>query len=377
MSAVVMDLCGWPAARTVNLKVTTAADAPIVLHGFDPTLPHVLQVRHHNLNPALPKWTRVDGFRIYYFEPVVPGTYEEYEYTGATPTHTDFIYEQRWTFPPAVTIEPGPSGDRFIQSAHPDARAYLYFTGADTLTLYAVAKYTYGSAELWVDGQLKGTFNLYSGATKYNVPYTITGMNPTTTHVLEVRIKNRQKMIAIDKVVLYNRPVLVPGTYENSFEVSPNVPALQFSGQWKRVTHASASGTYDLVTSRDDLVVFSVKDATSVVIYRRLLYTYGIADVYVDGKFHISFDNYVSTPAAGVFQQPFVISGLDPGFNHEIKIVPRRFGAGLLSFKPFDVDYIVVRASETAGINYLNSGYYEKRLYRPGGGAISYLGTRH
>ena len=61
----------------------------------------------------------------------------------------------------------------------PESRAYLYFTGVDTLTLYAVARDTYGSAELWVDGQRSGTFNLYSANVKYNVPYTVTGLNPT------------------------------------------------------------------------------------------------------------------------------------------------------------------------------------------------------
>ena len=37
--------------RTVNLKIKNSAEAPIVLHGFDSSLPHVLQIRHRNLNP--------------------------------------------------------------------------------------------------------------------------------------------------------------------------------------------------------------------------------------------------------------------------------------------------------------------------------------
>ncbi len=378
--------------RTVNLKIKNSAEAPIVLHGFNSSLPHVLQIRHRNLNPLAPKWSFIDGYRVYYISPVAPPVneprvIEEYEYNASgTPVRSDFIYEQAWKFMPAVTTEPGPSRDRYIQSGHPKSRAYLYFTGVDTLTLYAVARDTYGSAELWVDGQRRGTFNLYSANVKYNVPYTITGLNPTKDHVLEVRIKDLKKLIAIDRVILYNRPILEPGplgstAYENDgmADVGGGVmaPAIQLSGQWKRVSSAQASGgNYDTGGSIEDQIVFSVKNATSVVLYRRLFSKYGVADVYVDGQYHISFDSFVAAPLAGVFQEPFVISGLDPNFNHEIKIVPRRSGATLTLYKPLDIDYIVVRASETGGQTYLTPGFYENNdAIAISGGAISYLGS--
>ncbi len=370
--------------RTVNLKVKNSVNAPIVMHGFDPSLPHVLQVRHHNLNPASPKWSMIEGYRVYNIPPVVgAGTYEEYNYDPTThnPTDSVFIYEETWKFPAPYTKEPGPSQDRYVQSGHPDSRAYLYFTGVDTLRLYAVAKYTYGSMEMWVDGKLMGTFNLYSGSTKFNVPYTITGMNPDKVHVLELRVKDRTKVVAIDKVVLYNRPILTPGSgvqrYENDGEVG-GVPAIQISGQWRNVGNALASGTYDMAASNQDQIVFNVIDATSVVLYRRLYSLYGMADVYVDGQYYLSFDNFVSTPTAGVFQQPFVISNLDPTFNHEIKIVPKRFGAGLTKYKPFDIDYIDVRSGDTAGANYLTPSAVPYQNNDPtalAGGAITYVGS--
>jgi hypothetical protein len=373
--------------RTLDLKVKSSKDAPVVLHGFDPSLPHVLQVRHHNANPARPKWSMIEGYRVYNIPPVTAGEYEEYNYdVSGNPTDSAFIYEETWKFPKPYTRTPGPSNQRYIQSSHPNARAYLYFTGVDTVRLYAAARSGYGTMEMWVDGKLMGEFKLTSGSTKWNVPYTVTGMNPEKVHVLELRIQNGKKSISIDKVELYNRPLLDPGTgvqrYENDGEVG-GVPAIQISGQWTNIFDVNASGppdhtTYDMAGSIQDQIVFDVKDATSVVLYRRLYSKYGMADVYVDGNYTLSFDNYVSTPRTGVFQQPFVISDLDPAFNHEIKIVPQPFGSKLNKYKPFDIDYIEVRSGDTGGANYLLPSavrYEDNDPTALAGGAITYVGS--
>ena len=122
--------------------------------------------------------------------------------------------------------------------------------------------------------------------------------------MLEVRIKDLKKLIAIDRVILYNRPILGPGTYENDglADVGGGVmaPAIQLSGQWKRVGSTQASGgTYDTGSSIEDQIVFSVKNATSVVLYRRLYSKYGMADVYVDGQYFISYDSFVARQRRG------------------------------------------------------------------------------
>ncbi|HVO69442.1 MAG TPA: hypothetical protein VMT24_05320, partial [Aggregatilineaceae bacterium] len=118
--------------RTVNNKATASADMPIVVHGFEPTLPHVLQVRHINANPVYPKANKVYGFTVYSVPPVDPGSYEEYEYDSSNkPVRSDFIYEEKWSLSPVITASSGPSGRRYIRATHPNARAYLYFTGAD------------------------------------------------------------------------------------------------------------------------------------------------------------------------------------------------------------------------------------------------------
>jgi hypothetical protein len=367
--------------RTVSLKASSANDKPIVLHGYDPDLPHVLQVRQVNQVPTSPKYTRIYGYTVYYGDPVGPGTYEEYNYDAlGKPTTSAWVYEQNWATPKKITSVPGPSGTRFIDSVHDQARAYLYFSGADSLTFFGTAG-GYGAIDFYINGQFKGTF-VEKGSTTYNVPFTLTGFSSSATNVLEVRINTSLKLtkkVSIDRVVLFNQPLLGPGTYENDATLmveGTTAPALQFSGQWVNVANVTASGgTFHMMKSINDEVIFNVRDTRSIVIYRRLYNKYGMVDVYVDNKLHSSFDNYVSTPSNGVFQQPYQISGLDPGFNHQIRLVPQRSGKTLTSFKPFDVDRIELRDTDTPGADYLEAGRYENDDPTVFGKAITYVGS--
>ncbi|MBI5957854.1 MAG: hypothetical protein HY866_03905, partial [Chloroflexi bacterium] len=370
--------------RTINTKTAGSKNEAIVAHGFDPDLPHVVQIRQINEIPLKPKYAQVYGFTIFEGEPVGPGEYEEYEYDVlGKPIESVFLYEQNWGTPKLVTKEPGPSGDHFIETAHEQARAYLYFTGADSLTLYATAG-GYGAADLYVNGLFKGTF-VQKGATTYNIPFTLTGFDSGANNVLEIRVNTALKMtkkITIDRVLLFNRPLLFPGSYENDTELpadSGNL-ALQFSGQWTNVANVAASGgSYHMMKARTDEVIFDVTDAAAIKIYRRLYSKYGLVDVYVDNQYHSSFDNYVSSPTTGTFQQPYMISGLDPGFNHRIRLVAKPIGTKLDQFKPFDIDRIEVLATSPTRMDYLEAGRYDppdlETIKAITDGAISYVGA--
>ncbi len=373
--------------RTVDLKDSAAKGVPIAVVGLNPELPHVLQVRHLNANPAKPKYNEVYGFTVYHTAPVGPGEYEEYEYgPDGKPTHSAFVYEQGWTLK-SYTKNPGPSGSRYIESKHGQARAYLSFIGADTVTLYGVAKSTYGAADIYVDGTLYGSLYL-KGPAYRSTPYTVTGLDAGAFHTLEVRIRSEKgyaTTIALDKVVLYNKPVLGPGRYENNALVSGS-PAIQFSGQWTETSDARASGasyhgsegmtwkTYQTAPVVE--AVFEVNGATSVVVYHRQYKKYGMVDVYVDGRYHSSFDSYAASPVEGAFQQSYIIAGLDSTTNHVIALKPQPTGKNKNQYAPFDLDAILVRTGDMAGANYLEAGYYENNDPAAlSGGAISYVGA--
>lgn len=382
--------------RTVNLNEKGAKNVPIAVVGLNPDVPHVLQVRHFNTNPAKPRYNEVYGYTIYYTTPVGPGEYEEAEYTAGKPTSSVFVYEQGWAY--RSTTTPGPSGGRFIESKHDQARAYLSFMGVDTVTLYGVSKSTYGAADIYVDGRLYGTLYL-KGPTYSPAPYTVTGLDASAFHTLEVRIhdeKGFSSTIAIDKVVLYNKPVLRPnggdsgnGYYENNSRVGGGVfapPAIQFSGQWKEANDTRASGgtmhvsqamTWKSYQSAPVVeAVFEVAGASSVVVYHRMYKSYGMVDVYVDGRYHSSFSSYAASPTSGSFQQTYIIGGLDASFNHVIALRPQPVGKLKNNYKPFDVDAIRVRSGDVSGANYLEAGYYENNDPAAlDGGAISYVGA--
>jgi hypothetical protein len=345
--------------RLVDNSDKRAKDTPVIVHGLDPNFPHVLQVRV--VTPKRTRWNYIYGFTVYYVEPVSVGIYEEYEYdAGGSPTVSQFIYEQAWKAPSSNN---NVSDGHFIESSHPDARAYLYFTGANTLTLYGLSSSSYGVMDIFINGKLKGQF-VEKGKRGYNYPFTISSLDSEAINVLELRIGVLPKMkprMALDSVKLYNRPLLLGGnSYENNglvfVEPVGDVPALQFSGQWTEVEDENASeDTYHIAASAYDEVVFDVRDATSVAIYRRLYKKYGKADVYVDGVYHSSFDNYTASPKTGVYQEPIVIGGLEQTFIHHVSIRASTDS----KFKPFDVDYIEVRQAESQGTTFISDNFYE------------------
>lgn len=368
--------------RTVDNAAPGSNNTPAMVNGFSPTDPHVLQVRVVNQNPLRPRYNFVYGYSIYYVEPVTPGSYEEHEYTGTVPTSSAFLYEGAWSPPILWTREPGPSGDRYVETRHEDARAYLYFTGADSLSLYATSKGAYGVADIYINGNLVGSFN-QRGATGYGHPYTVTNLSATGLNVLEMRIRIERglpRRMSLDRVVLFTKPALEPGTYENDAEVDIGggimVPALQFSGQWTTVEDASASGTnYALSTKIGDVLTFEIQNATAVSIYRRLFKRYGYADVFVDGRYFSSFDNF-DVSRYGTYGAKYTIGGLDPGFGHRIEIRPQPYGRKLNLAKPFEIDKIVVHEGLASDTNFLYDGYYDNGDEAAMlGGAISYFGA--
>lgn len=367
--------------RTVDLKDRKAKDEVIVAHGFDPNFPHVLQVRVTQAGKRS-RWVEVYGFEVYYIKSVGPGVYEEYEYdANDKPTRSDFIYEQNWQTV-RYRRDPGPSGDHYAQTKHPESRAYLYFTDADAATIYARSG-GFGTMEVYVNGELYGEFN-QRGKKGFDKPFTITGFNKNSLNILELRAENKRK-VTLDRVELYELPVLTPisptepavyeddGTAQN--ESGVQAPAMAFSGLWKQLSSSNAStDSYMMVGSRNDEVTFDVNSTTSVVIYRRIYKKYGSADVYVDGAFHSSFDNSNRSEKNGVWQQPHIIAGLDPGFKHRITIKPSVNKRG--RWKAFDIDYIEVRGADAAGYSYLEDGVFAyDDAAALAGGAIQYLGS--
>jgi hypothetical protein len=359
--------------RTVDNNGAGAGNAPVFIQGLDPNVPHVLQVRLVRRVATTIAYNRIYGYTVYNIAPVGPGTYEEYHYNSTVPTqttYTDFIYEELWAAPTYITAAVGPSDKHYIVSRSATSRAYLYFTGANSIAIYGVlGAYTY--MDVYINGTQAGFFYERNAAVGYGRSFIVSNLDPAKTNVLELRVRGITgiaPVMSLDKVVVYDAPILGPGTYENDATVTWNgstVPALQFSGQWLRQVNANTHistvdpllpKTQDLVTTLRDGVVFDVEGASSVVLYRRLVASNGNAQVYVDGQLYRTF-NSTSSGTQIWYQRPYIIGGLDPAVSHRIQIVPFMQGTVL---QRFDIDYIVVSATDSAGSTYLTSGdFYE------------------
>ncbi|MCD4685601.1 MAG: hypothetical protein K8S97_06665, partial [Anaerolineae bacterium] len=382
--------------RTVDSTAQSGSNLQLIAGGVSPDHPHTLQIRHLNINPAKPKNNRIYGYQVYYV-PVANADdglqYEEAQYDAVSGdrTWTHFLFDGKWKYT-RYTREPGPSGDYYAQSLSRDARAFFYFTNADTFTLYGKGG-GFGGADVYVDGVYQGLF-YQRGKTTWQEPFTASGFDPDVTHVVELRIhigSGFAKKFNIDWMLIHGRPVLEPGTYEQDAMVPIGTGldgrAIQFTGTWTDVADVLASGNAHTVSTKETWnykrqlapvveATFEVTGATSVVVYRHMRKSYGTADVYVDGRYHSSFNSYVKTPAVGTFQEPYTIAGLDPGFNHVITITPQPQGKRANRYDPIDIDYIEVRDTETPGATYIENERVENNdTTANAGGAIAYAGS--
>ncbi|MBN1681287.1 MAG: hypothetical protein JW966_13465 [Anaerolineae bacterium] len=392
--------------RTIDNQAGRGTDAPVLVHGLDPTRYHVLQIRIVLVNPRLIRGFLVTlrGYDVYYMRYHSAGEYEEYEYDYRpderidNPEETHFLYEEAWSFARRVTRGEEPSGQRYITSASADSAAYFYFDDSiNAITVYGVTG-RFGVAEIWVNGELLGSFN-QSGRLGYNRPYTVTFL-PTEHNVLEIRPARAANgrstgSISLDRVLLYSKPILGPGTYENDSTSNiggMNVPNLQLSGQWARTEDVRTRGgepgpdglagtrddicgaescTHDAINNGTDELTFDVTNATAVEIFRKLDGRLGSADVYVNGQYHSTFNNY-SAVRGGLYQQPYIIPGLDSRFTYTITIRPQLNARG--RWGTYFIDYIKVRGN-TDPIFHLTPDQYDDSAPGPiTNRAITYLG---
>jgi len=196
-------------------------------------------------------------------------------------------------------------GGSFAVERRAGASASFAFRGR-SVTWYTATGSAQGKAAVSIDGQAFGTFDQYAAARSFKVERRFTGLE-RGSHTITVRVVGTASASASDTQVVVD-------AFEAGGELEKN-PSIVTS--WGTLEAARASegraAAGDLARSSVELA-FRGTGVTWLTIRRR---DQGRADLYVDGLYVRTVDNYAATPAFGVERS---ITGLADGI-HTLRIV--------------------------------------------------------
>lgn len=97
----------------------------------------------------------------------------------------------------------GASGGHYAQADLPGSSVSFPFRGP-AVSWHTVAGPNQGTASVYVDGALKGTFDNYAAATTYNVTHAITGLSDAT-HTLRIVVLGQEQPASAGTQVAVDR----------------------------------------------------------------------------------------------------------------------------------------------------------------------------
>ncbi|MEO8107908.1 MAG: hypothetical protein ABI720_11385 [Actinomycetes bacterium] len=206
------------------------------------------------------------------------------------------------------------AGGSFLVEARPGASATWTFSGG-RLTWITVTGRSYGKAEVYVDGNLRGSFNNYSKRTRFGVERTLTGLG-TGQHTVEVRALGKKgskagtgKLVAVDAFITRS------GT-----EASPRV-----AQSWQRAADGSASNGYYSVAELAGQTAEMEFRGTSVTLHTATGPRFGKVELWVDGEPLKAANLYSSSVSFG---EQITVSGLtDSRHTLQVRVLGERDSA--------------------------------------------------
>jgi hypothetical protein len=190
---------------------------------------------------------------------------------------------QSWVFS-LLPFGQWPNGSTLAWSNSPGSKAWGEFNGS-TLTWEFTKHYLRGPAEVYIDGTLQTTINLYSADTVWRAKKTwdVTPGN----HVIEVRHTGGSgQYIDVDSFDA-SKTIYGAGTYDN------NHAGIEYPGYWTFSTccPSAYNGTLSWSNTRFDNATFTFR-GDGVTYYYTKANNRGIAGIYIDGVFIEELDLY-------------------------------------------------------------------------------------
>jgi hypothetical protein len=218
-------------------------------------------------------------------------------------------------------------------SADPGAEVTIPFEGTDIIVLRSKAP-DKGNVEVYVDGLLDSTMaNEFPGHIAYQSGHMINGLSPGL-HILELRNLSPGTYMDFDGLV-----VLAPFTPD--VELDDDHTNIAYDGEWLTYAMAPLYGGGFHWTGDDTAKAQFTFTGTTVKVMRSLAPDRGQVDVYVDGGYSATMDNYLA--GALGFQSGYLITGLADA-THVVQL--RNASTGVF----MDLDGVVVYEPLVAGV---------------------------
>ena len=185
-------------------------------------------------------------------------------------------------------------------SAGPDASLTVAFEGTDVIVLRSKAP-DKGNVEVYIDGVLNSTMaNEFPGHIAFQSGHMINGLS-SGTHVLELRNASPGKYMDFDGLV-------VLGPFSPDAEVDDDHINIAYEGEWLTYSMAPLYGGGFHWTGDDTGKAQFTFTGTTVKVMRALAPDRGEVDVYVDGGYQGTMENYLA--GALGFQSGYLITDL-------------------------------------------------------------------
>jgi len=210
-------------------------------------------------------------------------------------------------------------------SADPDASLMVAFEGTDVIVLRSKAP-DKGNVGVYIDGVLNSTMaNEFPGHIAFQSGHMVNGLS-AGTHVLELRNAGPGKYMDFDGLV-----VLEPFTPDE--EVDDDHINIAYEGEWLTYSMAPLYGGGFHWTGDDAAKAQFTFTGTTVKVMRSLAPDRGQVEVYVDGAYYSTMENYLA--GALGFQSGYLITDLTNA-THVVEL--RNAGTSVF----MDLDAVVV-----------------------------------
>lgn len=211
------------------------------------------------------------------------------------------------------STQAGNSGNNFSYSSQAGAYAQLTFkgTGIQVLGKTHTAR---GLADVYIDGKLVKTIDQYTPQQQFKAVIFEADNLPEGTHTIKIVVKGQKSTMASDTTVTVDAFIVPPQTST----IENNSSSVQFNGSWTHTSQLGNSGDHFSYSTQTGAYAQATFTGTTIKVLGKTHSSRGLADVYIDGEFVKTIDEYApkETYKAVVFEK----AGLTNG-THTIKII--------------------------------------------------------
>ncbi|MDR4949950.1 S8 family serine peptidase [Neobacillus cucumis] len=246
--------------------------------------------------------------------------------------NANITYSGTWTSQSSTSFSGGAAKYNSVKG---NAAEYK-FTG-EGLTVLGKTASNQGKADIYVDGVLVKTADLYSSTTKYKATLYSTTSLSRGPHV--VKVVNRGEKSTSSTGTTITLDAFVVSQKYGSYRIQENALGLAHSGTWSTSSSSNHSASAAKFSTTANAYLEHTFTGRGVTLLSYTAANGGNADIYLDGKLVKTLSMYSSST---VYQVPvYSVSGLSYG-PHKIKVVnkgtkPTGSTGTLVSVDAFDV----------------------------------------